>query len=91
MIVGRTLKAGRFTRKGRAPGIFQPAAAPPSAAVVLPRLDAAAAGFANDIRSGHPEARHYVRHPFFGRLPTIDYVRLQAIHARHHRGQLTST
>jgi hypothetical protein len=88
-IVDRTLKAGRFTRKGRAPAIFQPSATPGPAAEVLGRLTKAVSGFESDIRSGHPEGRHRVRHPFFGPLPTIDYLRLQAIHARHHRSQLT--
>jgi hypothetical protein len=88
-VVTKTLKAGRFTRKGRAPKIFQPSAAPPAAATVLTRLTTAVAGFENDIRSGHPEARHTVAHPFFGTLPTVDYLRLQAIHTRHHRSQLT--
>ena len=55
----------------------------------LTRLTTALAGFENDIRSGHPEGRHAVAHPFFGTLPTTDYLRLQAIHARHHRSQLT--
>ena len=87
-IVTRTLKAGRFTRNGRAPGIFQPTATPAAAPEVLARLTKALSGFESDIRSGHPEARHTVRHPFFGPLPTIDYLRLQAIHARHHRSQL---
>jgi hypothetical protein len=88
-IVTKTLKAGAFTRKGRAPGIFQPTATPAAAAPLLTRLTTALAGFENDIRSGHPEGRHTVAHPFFGRLPTVDYLTLQAIHARHHRSQLT--
>ena len=88
-IVTKTLKAGAFTRKGRAPAIFQPTATPAAATAVLTRLANAVAGFENDIRSGHPEGRHTVAHPFFGRLPTVDYLRLQAIHARHHRSQLT--
>jgi len=29
-----------------------------------------------------------VDHPFFGRLPVGDFVRLQEIHTRHHREQL---
>jgi hypothetical protein len=88
-IVSRTLKAGRFTRKGRAPAIFQPAAAPAPAATVLARLTTAMTGMEGDIRSGHPAGRHTVDHPFFGRLKTVDWIRLQAIHARHHRSQLT--
>lgn len=88
-VVDRALKAGRFTRKGKAPAIFQPSARPAAATDVLTRLTAALKGFENDIRSGHPEGRHTVAHPFFGTLKTIDYLRLQAIHARHHRSQLT--
>jgi hypothetical protein len=88
IIVDSTLKAGRFTRKGRAPGLFQPSVAPPARDVVLARLDAAVRGLESDLRSRHPEARHTIAHPIFGALPTVDWVRVQAIHARHHRAQL---
>ncbi len=88
-VVTQTLKAGRFTRKGRAPKIFQPTATPAAAPDLLARLTRAVTGFESDIRSGHPEGRHTVAHPFFGTLATVDYLRLQAIHARHHRSQLT--
>jgi hypothetical protein len=89
-ILDRTLKAGRFTRKGRAPGIFQPVAKTPVAASeLLARLIAAVAGLEADIRSGHPAGRHTIAHPFFGTVDTIDWMTLQAIHARHHRSQLT--
>ncbi len=89
--VDRALKTGKFTRKGRAPAMFQPSPTAGSPSVLVPRLEAALAAFENAIRSGHPEARHDLLHPFFGRMPTVDYVRLQAIHTRHHRSQLTST
>ena len=89
-IVDRTLKAGRFTRKGRAPAIFRPVAeTPPATSALLARLTAAVAGLEADIRSGHPAGRHTVAHPFFGTVDTIDWMTLQAIHARHHRSQLT--
>jgi len=89
LVVTRTLKAGSFTRKGKAPGIFHPTASPAAPAPLLARLSGAVTGFETDIRSGHPEGRHTVAHPFFGTLPMVDYLRLQAIHARHHRSQLT--
>jgi hypothetical protein len=88
LVVDSTLKAGKFTRKGKAPGIFQPSATPGPAADLIARLNAAVVGFEGDIRSGHPAGRHTVTHPYFGQVPTKDFVRLQAIHARHHRAQL---
>jgi hypothetical protein len=87
-VVDSTLKAGRFTRKGRTPKMFEPSAAPPASSEGLTRLQTAVTGFESAIRSGHPEGRHTVNHPFFGKLPTVDYLRLQAIHTRHHRAQL---
>ena len=87
-IVDSTLKAGRFTRKGRAPEIFRPSATPLAPGAVLARLDAAVRGFEGDLRSRHPESRRTIAHPIFGTIPTADWIRLQAIHARHHRAQL---
>jgi len=90
LVVDGTLKAGRFTRKGRAPGMFQPSAAPPPCGEVLARLDAAVRGLESDLRSRHPAARLTIAHPIFGTLSTADWMQLQAIHARHHRAQLPS-
>lgn len=90
-VVDRTLKAGRFTRKGRAPAIFRPTTTKtpaPVAAEVLARLMTAVTGLEGDIRSGHPAGRHTVAHPFFGTLQTTDWMRLQAIHTRHHHDQI---
>lgn len=92
-VVDSTLKAGRFTRKGRAPAIFRPTtttAPAPLAADVLARLMTAVTGLEGDIRSGHPAGRHTIAHPFFGTLQTTDWMRLQAIHTRHHHDQITS-
>jgi hypothetical protein len=51
---------------------------------------AAVTGLEGDIRSGHPAGRHTVAHPFFGTLQTTDWIRLQAIHTRHHHDQIKS-
>ena len=88
VVVDSTLKAGRFTRKGRAPGVFQPSPTPAPAADVLARVEVAVRGLEADIRSRHPEARRTIPHPIFGALATTAWVRLQAIHVRHHRAQL---
>jgi hypothetical protein len=71
--------------------MLKPTAAAPSRAEAVQRLEAAVASFEAAIRSGHPQARHFVVHPFFGRVATTDYLRFQALHTRHHRAQLTST
>ena len=89
-IVDSTLKAGRFTRTGRTPKIFEPSAAPGPSGQVLARLQSAVAAFEGDVRTGQREGREVVNHPFFGKLPASDYLRLQAIHSRHHRPQLPS-
>ena len=91
MVITKTLEAGRFTRKGRTPSFLKPSDAPPAVDVVLARLQAAVDGLEADLRSRHPEARHTVAHPAFGSIPTHDWMRVQAIHVRHHRLQLTST
>ena len=87
-VVDSTLKAGRFTRKGRAPAVFRPSDTLWAKSELIDRLHRAVGAFEASIRSGHPAARHAVNHPAFGSVPTSDYVRLQAIHARHHRAQL---
>ena len=89
LVVDSTLKAGKFTRKGRAPAVFRPSDTPGPKSELLDRLQRAVGAFEAAIRSGHPEGRHTVNHPAFGVVPTRDYVRLQAIHARHHRAQLS--
>ena len=89
IVVGSTLKAGKFTRKGKAPGMLRPSTTPPAQGDAVDRLSKAVTAFEAAIRSGHPEARHTVTHPFFGKMATIDYLRFQAIHARHHHAQLT--
>jgi uncharacterized damage-inducible protein DinB len=88
LVVDSTLKAGKFTRKGRAPAMFRPSTTPAAQPGAIDRLSKAVAEFEAAIRSGHPEARHTLTHPYFGTLRTTDYLRLQAIHSRHHRAQL---
>jgi hypothetical protein len=90
IVMDSTLKAGGFTRKGRAPKIFQPSATPGPASEVLARLQTAVSGFESDLRSRHPETRATLFSPFFGTVGSTDYVTLQAIHTRHHRRQLPS-
>lgn len=90
MVVTNSLKNGGFTRKGRAPKFFHPTASPGDQGTVLSRLDSAVTGFEADIRS-RPRGDGTIAHPAFGTITMLDWVRLQAMHVRHHRDQLTST
>lgn len=81
------LRLGRFPAASKSPAVLRPGESVAAASVLLDRLQAAAAAFENDASA----ARHpVIDHPAFGRLPLADFVRLQEIHTRHHRGQLPS-
>jgi uncharacterized damage-inducible protein DinB len=88
IVVDNTLRAGRFTRKARAPAFFQPSTTPQAAPDVLARLVSAVGGFEAGLRS-RPRTET-IEHPVFGTVAITDWVALQAIHARHHRAQLPS-
>jgi uncharacterized damage-inducible protein DinB len=81
------LRRGRFIPGSKSPKAFRPSTSPPAPAVLLDRLQAAVAGFEADAASAGATT---IDHPFFGRLPLVDFVLLQEIHTEHHRGQLVS-
>jgi DinB family protein len=87
IVIDNTLKAGRFTRKGRAPAPFRPGPTPPPPADAIARLMKAVSGLEADLRS-RPRS-DTIEHPVFGTIRTVDWMQVQAIHARHHRSQLT--
>jgi len=88
VFVKPVLKHGRFMRKGRAPSMFQPSSVPPDPPELLARLEGALRAFEDDLRVAARSGRATLDHPFFGTMRLTDYLRLQAIHARHHRAQL---
>ncbi len=83
------LKRGSFKPNGKAPSMFQPSSAPGDPVELLPRLETAVRSFEEEVRAAHGSGRSTLDHPFFGTMPVTDYLRLQAIHARHHRAQLS--
>jgi hypothetical protein len=85
-LLNPVLRRGRFFPGSKSPKVFQPGAAPTAPAVLLDRLQATAAAFERDAGAIRGDT---IDHPFFGRLPLVDFVRLQEIHAQHHRAQLT--
>jgi hypothetical protein len=81
------LWTGRFFPGSRSPKVFQPTGSPVTQDVLLARLQAGAQAFEKYVSGA--EGTH-VEHPFFGRLPLVDFVRLQEIHMKHHYRQLPS-
>jgi hypothetical protein len=75
----------RFPAGSKSPAVLRPGASPDAAPVLLDRLQVAAAAFENEAAAAR---RTTIDHPAFGRLPLVDFVRLQEIHTQHHRAQL---
>ncbi len=82
------LRRGRFIPGSKSPKIFRPSDSPAEQPVLLARARKAMESFhADAARLDRPT----LDHPFFGRLTLRDFIRLQEIHARHHRGQIPSS
>jgi hypothetical protein len=85
LLLGPVLRRGRFIPGSKSPRVFRPSPTPAAPDQLLERLTAATSAFESDAAG---LATNTIDHPFFGRLPLSDFVRLQEIHTRHHRGQL---
>jgi hypothetical protein len=79
------LRRGRFIPGSKSPKALRPGDSPAPQAELLRRLQAATQAFESDAAAARSPT---LDHPFFGRLPLTDFVRLQEIHTNHHRGQL---
>jgi hypothetical protein len=86
-ILSRILKTGRFPR-GRAVGAFVPSDNPPPADVLFGRVRQAAAAYEQTVRDVSASGTTAIDHFVFGRTPLVDYVRVLALHTRHHMAQL---
>jgi hypothetical protein len=82
------LRNGRFGKGGKAPAVFQPTGSPGTAASLLSRLEAASDGLSRALEAEARNGRPFITHPFFGRIPATDFMRLQQLHTEHHRVQL---
>jgi hypothetical protein len=88
LLLKPVLRRGRFIPGSKSPRVFRPGPTPAAPPILLGRLQTAVDGFETDAAAAGVSS---IDHPFFGRLPLTDFVRLQEIHARHHRGQLPPT
>ena len=82
------LQRGRFMRGGKAPKDFIPSAAGVSQAEVAAVLERSLVAYEQSIARQRQAGRDTFEHPVFGRIPLVDYVRLNELHARHHEAQL---
>jgi hypothetical protein len=65
--------------------MFRPGPVPAAPGPGIERLARALEAFEVDAGARPGDS---IDHPFFGRLPVADFIRLQELHARHHRTQL---
>lgn len=81
------LRRGTFPGFAPAPAILEPGESPAGAPApdLVQRLEGAARSFDAEA-AAHPSAT--LDHPWFGRMPVTDLVRLAEIHTRHHSRQL---
>lgn len=87
----RALKANSFPDGGRAPESFRPSEDPPALEEAVTRLGRAADEFEREVVRKAATPGYLVRHPVFGSLKPVDYLRFQALHTAHHTGQLRAT
>jgi hypothetical protein len=86
----RTLKTKTFPRNAKAPKVFHPSTSPPAAPHVIERLNRAEAGVKAAVEALRRSGASTIEHPAFGRIAVEEYLELNAIHTRHHMGQLPS-
>ena len=84
-LLGPVLRHGRFIQGSKSPRALRPGPVPAPPESLLKRLAAATTAFETDAAA---RGSTTMEHPFFGRLPLGDFVRLQTIHTRHHCEQL---
>jgi hypothetical protein len=84
-LLNPVLRRGGFFPGSKSPKVFRPGASPAPPDELLARLQAATTSFEKDATAA---AAPTIDHPFFGRLPLVDFVRLQEIHTRHHHRQV---
>ena len=88
--LGPVLRRGGFSGRDRAPKGFGPSVAGVRQVDLRARLEGSLEAFQRVAAACGHGGRTTFMHPLFGRLAWADYVRLSALHAAHHQGQLGS-
>jgi DinB family protein len=81
LVMPYLIRTGRFPR-ARAPRETRPVATAATKAELLSRIDRAADGLSVAAERESPGRR--LSHPYFGRIPLMQALRMSAAHTRHH-------
>lgn len=84
----KVMRTGRFPKGGKSPERLEPSPEPLPLDASLARIEKASAEFEAEARHRAVEGLT-IDHPVFGRIRVADYVRLNQLHTRHHRSQLS--
>ena len=82
------LKRGAFPEQSKGPPVLKPSDSPPALETTITRLERGVPMAESVVRDGAAKGDGTFKHPVFGRLSVVDYVRFGAIHTVHHAEQL---
>jgi hypothetical protein len=82
------MKRGAFPAQSKGPPVLKPSDSPPALDVTIARLERGVRNAESTVRDFAARGDGTFKHPVFGRLSVVDYVRFGAIHAVHHAEQL---
>ncbi|MES1259593.1 MAG: DinB family protein [Gemmatimonadota bacterium] len=82
------LKRNAFPEQSKGPSVLRPSESPAAIAVSIARLERETAVANAVMRDFAMRGDGSFKHPVFGRLSVVDYVRFGALHTVHHAAQL---
>jgi len=87
----RILKTKTFPRNAKSPKVFHPSETSAPLTQTLDRLARGSAGLDAAVAALRQSGETTIEHPVFGTIPVEEYLELNAIHTRHHMGQLPAS
>ena len=88
VVLPALLRNGTIPGGAKAPRETRPHDVVTDQAAAIEQLRQAAAAFEEDIGKAHAGGGARLTHPYFGRLDTLQAIRLVAVHTEHHTRQL---
>ncbi len=82
------LKRGAFPEQSKGPPVLKPSDSPAALETLMARLEQGMRKAESTMREFVVKGDGTFKHPVFGKLSVVDYVRFGAIHTVHHAEQL---